>query len=116
MGAVSFLILNHIIIQDDASYIFGNIGDAIVSGLIILFKAISNGLTTSFSGLISGIENAVGIPFSFWSTNLHTGYLLPVIFVVILGIALLIGIAFIDVMGYEKEVGEGISDITELEL
>ncbi|MGC8584849.1 MAG: hypothetical protein ACP5L4_01840 [Thermoplasmata archaeon] len=101
---------------DELSYIFINLGNAIVNGILMLFHAIIQGFTTGFSGLIKGLENAIGIPFSYWSSNLNTNYLLPVVFVVILGIALLIGIAFIDAMGYEKGIGEGIADLSEIEL
>ncbi len=116
MEMVAFLVPMHSISLDEASYIFGNLGNAIVNGLVMLFQAISQGLSTEFSGLISGLENAVGIPFSYWSSNLQTNYILPVVFVIILGIAFLIGIAFIDVMGYEKDLGEGMADLSELDI
>ncbi len=114
MEMVAFLVPMHSISLDLGTYIIGNIGNAIINGLGWIFQAIIQGLSTEFSDLIVGLENAVGIPFSYWSSNLQVNYFLPVVFIIILGIALIIGIAFIDIMGYEKDIGEGVADLSEL--
>jgi len=114
--AISVFFPVHVVYLDEASYILVNLGNAIVQGLLLIIQAIVQGMTESFSGLIYGIINAFGIPFMYWSSNLQTNYILPIIFVIILGIALLILMAFIDAMGFEKDLGEGLADISELEL
>ena len=104
----------HSIALDEFSYILNTIGNAIINGLDAIFKAVANGYSSATSGFINGILDAFGLPFKNWSYDIPTNYLVPVIFVLILGISLLILIAWIDSYGIEKDLGEAFADEMEM--
>lgn len=91
-----------------------------ISFLINEFLKIANtmitAVTSSFQAMVTGILNGFGSPFSTWSNYLANqqngfGFSIPIIFVIVLGIAFLVFIAFIDIYGIEDDVGNTIGTL-----
>jgi hypothetical protein len=116
LGSFQFQNIIHATSLNELTYIITKLGNTFIQGLLMIFDSLKDGIVEGFSSTIDGILNAVGIPFSYWSVSLPVNYMLPVVFVIILGFTLLILLAFIDAMGYEKDIAEGIKDLSEMEL
>jgi Na+-driven multidrug efflux pump len=97
--------------MDFITFITG-IGNAFVQGLLHLINVFGSAILDSVKYLIKGILVGFGVPFSFWSSNLaqNVSITLPIIFVSILGVALLILLLFIDIFGFEKDIASVISE------
>jgi len=96
--------------------IFSTIFSAIsflINELLKIANTMITSVIASFQAIMTGILNGFGIPFSTWSNYLASpqngfGFTIPIIFVIVLGIAFLLFIAFIDIYGIENDAGNTI--------
>jgi Na+-driven multidrug efflux pump len=97
--------------MDFITFITG-IGNAFIQGLVQLMNVFGSAVLDSVKYLINGIFAGFGAPFSFWSSNLaqNVSITLPIIFVSILGVALLILLLFVDIFGFEKDLASIVSE------
>ncbi len=95
--------------------------NSLVSGLISLFLSFFQGivwtLDGAFSTAINGILGFVGVPFGTWSQYVanNGGYIIPIIFVGILGVSGVLVFFFVDAYGFELDLRGGEKDIEGVE-
>ncbi len=95
--------------------IMSAIANGLVNGISTLLNTIVNGILSGVQAVLSGIEGIIGIPMGFWSTNISgDGLSIPIIFTVILGIAVFIALFFIEAEGMETEVASGFEELENL--
>jgi hypothetical protein len=95
--------------------------DELISGLIEIFNSFVQGIAylvlDTLNSIVGGVLGFVGVPFMSWSHYVanNGGWFIPVLFVGILGLALIVAEAINIIYGFEKDIAEGEADISNEE-
>jgi len=97
--------------------IISSIANGISNGAVSLFNIITLGILSSVKSILIGFGLMVNEPLQTWAYDVANGsdpLIIPVIFTIILGVSIIIILAFVNIFGIEKDIENGIGGLMEL--
>lgn len=88
--------------------------NGILKGISSLFSIITDGILQSVNWILSAFGSLIGTPMQYWETNELSGLTIPIIFTLILGVAVMVGLIFLNIYGIDEEIQSGLSALEEL--